>query len=169
MKYTIRLLSLIFVLSTLGLALNAQEHKGREERIEKFRSMKIAFYTERLNLTPAEAEKFWPAYNEHEKEMREISRYRHFKPQNMDERLANMTDREAEEMADEMIEARKKEVQLEAAFHKDLKKILPPKKVMRLYITEIQFREYMLRRIRDERSEGQREKGKNPSPGSMFP
>jgi hypothetical protein len=55
------------------------------------------------------------------------------------------------------------------AFHEDLKKILPPKKVMRFYITEIQFREYMLRKIRDERGGGNREKGENPPPGPVFP
>lgn len=169
MKNTARILTLILMLGNLTMALNAQEPKSREERIEKFRSMKIAFFTERLELTPAEAETFWPAYNEHEKQMREISSFRHFRHKNIEERLASMTDQEAEEMVDEMMEARKKEVQLETAFHKDLKKILPPKKVMRFYITEIQFREYMLRKIRDERSERHRGSGANPPAGSQLP
>jgi hypothetical protein len=169
MKYTARILSVILLLCNLSLALNAQERKGREEHIEKFRSMKIAFFTERLELTPGEAEIFWPAYNEHEKKMREFSRHRHFRPRNIEERLEIMTDQEAENMVDEMMEARKKEVQLEAAFHEDLKKILPPKKVVKFYNTEIQFREYMLRRIRDERRGGSRKKGENPPPGSLLP
>jgi Spy/CpxP family protein refolding chaperone len=169
MKYKIRMLTLILVLCDLTLALKAQEHKGRQEHIEKFRSMKIAFFTERLELTPQEAEKFWPLYNDHEKKKREVSRYRHFRPRNMSEQLADMTDQEAEEMVDEMMEARKKEVQLAAAFHEDLKEILPPKKVMKFYITEIQFREYMLRKIRDERGSGPKAKDENPLPGSLFP
>ena len=169
MKYTVRILTLILMLCNLTLALNAQERKGREEYIEKFRSMKIAFFTERLELTPGEAEIFWPAYNEYEKEKREISRHRHFRHRNIDEQLENMTDEEAEKKVDEMMEGRKKEVQLSTAFHEDLKKIFPPKKVMRFYITEIQFREYMLRKIRDERGGGPRKKGENPPPGSFLP
>jgi hypothetical protein len=169
MKYTVRILTLILMLCNLTLALNAQERKGREEYIEKFRSMKIAFFTERLELTPGEAEIFWPAYNEYEKEKREISRHRHFRHRNIDEQLENMTDEEAEKKVDEMMEGRKKEVQLSTAFHEDLKKIFPPKKVMRFYITEIQFREYMLRKIRDERGGGPRKKGENPPPGSLLP
>lgn len=169
MKYKVRILTLILMLCNLTLALNAQERKGREEYIEKFRSMKIAFFTERLELTPGEAEKFWPAYNEYEKEKREISRHRHFRHRNIDEQLENMTDEEAEKKVDEMMEGRKKEVQLSTAFHEDLKKIFPPKKVMRFYITEIQFREYMLRKIRDERGGGPRKKGENPPPGSLLP
>jgi hypothetical protein len=169
MKYTARILTLILILGNLTMALNAQERKSREEHIEQFKSMKIAFFTERLGLIPGEAEIFWPAYNEYENEKREISHKSHFRPKSIDERLENMTDREAEELVDEMMEARKKEVQLAAAFHEDLKKILPPKKVVRFYITEIQFREYMLRRIRDEHREDPRKKGENPPPGPIFP
>ena len=35
---------------------------------EKVKSMKIAFFTEKLNLTEEEAEKFWPVYNSCERE-----------------------------------------------------------------------------------------------------
>lgn len=169
MKYTVRILTLILMLCNLTLTLNAQERKGREEQIEKFRSMKIAFFTERLELTPGEAELFWPAYNENERKKREISHHKHLRRKNINEQLENMTDEEAEKKVDEMMDAREKEVHLAAAFHEDLKKILTPKKVMRFYITEIEFREYMLRKIRDERGGGPGEKGKNPPPGSLLP
>lgn len=169
MKYTVRILTLILMLCNLTLSLNAQERKGREEQIEKFRSMKIAFFTERLELTPVEAELFWPAYNENEKKKREISHHKHLRRRNIDEQLENMSDEEAEKKVDAMMEAREKEVQLASDFHDDLKKILPPKKVMRFYITEIEFREYMLRKIRDERGGGSNKKGKNPPPGSLLP
>ena len=36
-------------------------NKVQRERLESFR---IQFITKKLNLTPAEAEKFWPVYNE---------------------------------------------------------------------------------------------------------
>ncbi len=169
MKYKVRLLILMLVLCNLALALKAQEQKGRETHLEKFRSMKIAFFTERLDLTPQEAEKFWPLYNDYENKKREVTRHRHLKPGYLSEQLADMTDEEAEKMVDEMMAARKKELQLAVAFHEDLKKILSPKKVLKFYITEIQFREYMLRRIRDERDRGNAEKGKNPPPGSLLP
>ena len=169
MKYTVRILTLILILCNLTLVLNAQERKGREEHIEKFRSMKIAFFTEKLELTPDEAEKFWPLYNDFENKKQEVSKNRHRRPRFMDEQLENMTDQEAEKMADDMIKSRKKEVELAEAFHEDLKEIFPPKKVMKFYITEHQFREYMLRKIRDDHRGGSGEKGKNPPPGSILP
>ena len=169
MKYKVRLITIFLVSSAFLQILNAQERKDRKEQIEKFRSMKIAFFTERLELTTEEAEKFWPVYNEFEKNRREISGHRHPRPMNMEEQLADMTDQEALEKIDEMMEARKKEVKLAADFLEDMKAILPPKKILKYYITEIQFREYMLRRIRDEHHGPDGEKGKNPPPGSMLP
>ena len=169
MKYTVRIFTLILMLSNFALALNAQERKGREEHMEKFRSMKIAFFTEKLELMPEEAEKFWPLYNDFQSKKREVSRYRHRRPNKMDEQLASMTDQEAEKMADDMIISRKKEVELDEAFHSDLKEIFPPKKVLKYYITEHQFREYMLRKIRDEHRGGEGKKSKNPPPGSLLP
>jgi hypothetical protein len=169
MKYTSRILILILMLCNLTGALYAQERKGREEQREKFRSMKIAYFTEELELTSEEAEKFWPLYNDYEKKKREVSQYRHRRSQNIDEQLANMTDQEAEKMADDIIESRKKEVELAEAFHRDLKKIFPSKKVMKYYITEHGFREYMLRKIRDERRNGDGKKQENPPPGSLLP
>lgn len=169
MKHTARILTLILMICSLTLALYAQENKSREEHREKFRSMKIAYFTERLELTPQEAEKFWPAYNEYESDKREASPRRHFRTKNIDERLENMTDQEAVQLVDEMMEARKKEVQLATAFHKDLKSILPPKKVVMFYVTEVQFREYMLRKIRDERRNGAGKKQENPPPGPLLP
>lgn len=169
MKYTTRIFTLIGILCSFTLVLNAQERKGREEHIEKFRSMKIAYFSEQLELTPEEAEKFWPLYNDFESKKREVNRYRHRRSRNMDEQLANMTDQEAGKMADDMIEAKKKEINLDESFHSELKKIFPPKKVLKYYITEHRFREYMLRKIRDERRGGQGKRSEKTPPGSMLP
>jgi Spy/CpxP family protein refolding chaperone len=169
MKYKTRTFSLILILCTLTAALNAQDTKSREDHREKFRSMKIAYFTERLELTPEEAEKFWPVYNQFENEKKELKHDHYIRPKKMDQQLEELSDEEVEEIMDNMIDARKREAQLSAEFHEDLKDILPPKKIMKLYITEIQFREHMLRRIRDERGGGGRGGGGNSPPGSKLP
>ena len=168
MKYIVRTLPLILILCTLTFVVNAQESKEREERREKYRSMKIAYFTERLELTPEEAEKFWPLYNEVEKKKHELPN-RNIRPRHYTQQLENLTDEEIEKITDDIIDARKKEAQLSAEFHEDLKKFLSPKKIMKLYITEVQFREYILRKIRDERAGSKPVKGKNPPPVSLLP
>ena len=37
---------------------------------EKIQSLKIAFITQKLQLTPDEAQKFWPVYNQYDNEIR---------------------------------------------------------------------------------------------------
>lgn len=44
------------------------------ERSEKVESLRIAFITKQLQLTPDEAKGFWPVYNQYDKEMRDIMR-----------------------------------------------------------------------------------------------
>ena len=55
-------------IAALCLSFNASARHGDGD---KFKSEKIAFITTELNLTPAEAEKFWPVYNQLSQEKKE--------------------------------------------------------------------------------------------------
>lgn len=120
--------------------------------------MKIAYFTENLELTPEEAEKFWPLYNEYDSKKHELRRENRTNSRLFSQQAEQLSDQEVEEIMDRMIENRKKDLQLDIEFHDNLKTILPPKKIMKLYITEIRFREYMLKKIREERSESKRKR-----------
>jgi hypothetical protein len=65
---------LIYLILLLFSQLQAQPpkpgHRGNDpERREQIESMKIAFLTKRLDLTPEEAKKFWPVYNQYSEEL----------------------------------------------------------------------------------------------------
>jgi len=88
MKTTINktgyLFSLIMIMSLIVSPLMAQENddtrgqRGHDVRYERLKSMKVAYITQELNLTPAEAEKFWPVYNEKYKKVlpiKTVARY----------------------------------------------------------------------------------------------
>lgn len=75
---------LFFVVLILAIATNAQQnrlprpprppmdHGPRGENKEKIEMYKIQFITEKLALTKAEAEQFWPVYESHKNAMKEI-------------------------------------------------------------------------------------------------
>ena len=66
-------LALILLISLPALLINAQGRpRVSPETQEKFRSMKIAYFTEELEFTSQEAEKFWPIYNEYEKKKSDL-------------------------------------------------------------------------------------------------
>ena len=47
--------------------------QSQETRFQQIETAKIAYITKNLELTPSEAQKFFPIYNEYRKEMREIT------------------------------------------------------------------------------------------------
>jgi len=69
MKRISTLLLLIFLASSLG----AQNKDDRQKRWEEMVAKRAAFFTERINLTPQEAEKFWPVYNQLEEKKHKLN------------------------------------------------------------------------------------------------
>ncbi len=64
------LLIMIFALCGFTYSLPAQNIKT--ERTEKVQALKIAFITQKLELTSDEAQKFWPVYNRYETEIKQV-------------------------------------------------------------------------------------------------
>jgi hypothetical protein len=52
-----------------GIALSAMAQDEQRDA-GRLQAYKIAFLTKKLNLTPEEAQRFWPIYNQYEAEMR---------------------------------------------------------------------------------------------------
>ena len=71
MRKITRLL-LITILAFAGAwSSSAQDKNGRNGWQEWIKAEKIAYLTDAMDLSPAEAEKFWPVYNRAESEMRQ--------------------------------------------------------------------------------------------------
>ena len=54
---------LTWLFSLLALALSFAQTK---EDLDQIKTLKVAYFTEHLSLTPEEATQFWPIYNLHE-------------------------------------------------------------------------------------------------------
>ena len=55
------------ILSVTAFAIPPHNQGGKNDWREKIKAEKVAFLTTRMDLTPQEAEKFWPVYNQLEK------------------------------------------------------------------------------------------------------
>ena len=56
----------------LGCFSGIKAQDGDKTRAEKIEALKIAFITQKLQLTTDEAQKFWPVYNQYENEIRSL-------------------------------------------------------------------------------------------------
>ena len=67
----------IFLIIVIGfLSSFSSEAQLKKGGVEKIRSYKIAYLTEKLNLTENEAQKFWPIYNKYDKKMMQLRKRR---------------------------------------------------------------------------------------------
>jgi hypothetical protein len=122
---------------------------AQENRHEKIKALKRAHITETLSLSPSEAEKFWPIYNVYEEQMDVLKRserkeLRIFKDQTLDA----MTDAEANALMDKIMEIKSSEVRHRYDLITNLRKVLPPKKIILLKKAEDDFKRQLLKQIR---------------------
>lgn len=124
-----------------------QDGRGdRQKQHEQIESQKIAYLTDRLNLTPEEAQKFWPVYNANRDKMKEaFSSFREnhdFTPEDIDA----MTDAEATTFLNEQIAHEQKILDYKKDFNKQLEGILSPQKIVKLVEAEKEFKVELMRR-----------------------
>lgn len=141
--------ALFFPLVLLPSLLQAQAG----ERVE---AMKVAFITNKLNLTPTEAQGFWPIYNAHQDEMKKIRMDRVMERMEAKDNWEQMSDKEIEETMNKFIALKEREVQLQRKYYDDLRKVLPIRKVGLLFKAEEEFRRAILEAIKERRMEGGR-------------
>jgi len=125
--------------------------KAFAQKSDKLEAEKVAFFTRELSLTKTEAERFWPIYNDFSNRKDRINRDRKVLYEYIATNKDNMSDAEVQDALTKFILYQNQETILIESYHKKFLEILPPKKVMLIYVTENQFKVYILRQIRDNR------------------
>jgi hypothetical protein len=144
-KSTFILILAAFFLST-GL-------KGQNPNLEKFNSYKIGFFTKKMNLSTEEAEKFWPLYNEYQQQRNQIQRDKILLARDFNQNGSVLSDKQLTEMGDQYIKDISDETALAISFHKKIKEILPPAKVIRYYQAENQYKIQLLKELQENRQQ----------------
>jgi len=127
-------------------------------RKEKVESMRIAFITQKLDLTPEEAQRFWPVYNEFQKKRNELRKGKR-DGKGMRENIDSLSDKQVEALVDAEMMARQKTLELEKEYHAKFKSVLPIKKVAKLYRAEEQFTHRLLNEISERGKKGEARHG----------
>jgi hypothetical protein len=139
----------ILLTGATGL-LSAQHDRDFQRKREEIRAQKIAFITTRLNLTPEEAQKFWPVYNEYESKKEAIKREFRKEADLHDIDIDTLTDAEAAKIADDQIIQEQRLLDLEKEYYIKYKSVLPIKKVVLLFQADKDFQRVLLQKIREQ-------------------
>lgn len=135
---------LALILLTLGTKAYSQTDTEKALKSEK-----VAFLTKKLDLTQDEAKKFWPLYDEYWAKKTKILNDRRKLADDFIQNINSITDKEAVDFANRYVESQKRESELIAEYNNLLLKILPPKKVMLLYQSNYEFKNYLLQKVQE--------------------
>lgn len=115
---------------------------------QKIKAAHAAYISERLGLTPEEAEKFWPVYREYAQKRQGLrQQFREAKKNGQDEKT----------LLDLDLKIKQQELDLEKDYSGRFQKIITPQKVMNLRQAEGDFRKLLLRQIQQRQQQRERQ------------
>ncbi|MBU2905438.1 hypothetical protein KO529_11630 [Arenibacter algicola] len=136
------LASLLFLAATLSLS--SQE----KQDWDKIKSLKIAFITERLDLTPKEAQSFWPIYNEHQSKREGLLREERFEIGSEIKNLDTLSDARAGELLARMQKLEEEKYNVEKSYIEKISKTISAKKTILLMRSEEDFKRQLIKQYR---------------------
>ncbi|QNR23527.1 hypothetical protein [Croceimicrobium hydrocarbonivorans] len=119
-----------------GFIVNAQP-----EDFKKVEAYKTKFITDELDLSPEEAQKFWPVYNEYNKKLNELhqKRMEGMSRREVHDKWDELDDATLEKIALEELQNQKKIAELKLEYYDKFKAALGSRKAATFYRIEIEF------------------------------
>ncbi len=133
----------LMIIPALGMSQQPGPGPMKKESRERIEAQRVAFITQKLNLTPDEAAKFWPIYNQYKdgiKDMRDDFE----RPD-----LMNITDDEATVVIERHLQQEQKKLELKKTLFTRLRSIVTPRKILMLHAAEREFNRELLRRANE--------------------
>ena len=129
---------------------------------ERVQVERIAYLTEKIGLTPEEAQQFWPIYNEMDNKRTALFEERAMIMQRFTNNSDNLNERQITEQLNRLVAIQQQETALPAEYDVKFRKVLSSRKVMNLYVAEMGFRNYLLQNIRYRVDMDRQEKTERP-------
>jgi hypothetical protein len=127
---------LIPILSLTVLFANSQDQRlQRENRlaeIKKIQAMEMAFITKELNLSPNEAQKFWPVFNQYRNELKSVV---------------------TEKKMGDHLEKQQKTLDIRKKYRDDFSKVISQERANKVFETEGEFKSLVRREFQKRQSE----------------
>lgn len=129
-----KILLMWMMLSTVAMTAVAQDNSDDKNNGGRLEAMKIAWLTKKLELTPEEAQKFWPIYNQYTKDIQN-------------------TRKEARERKDDEIKTQEKLLNIRKKYETEFLKAISKEKVNTFFRAEREFLAEVQKRILERRQQ----------------
>lgn len=134
-------ITLYLLLFFISLPVFAQHGRKSSYDKGKLESAKVAFITQRLDLSPDQAEKFWPLYNQHNKDRRTLMK----QIDHLLDEDKGLTNAKALELIEKRLETEQKILDLEKKFLKKIVATITPIQALKLNDVSKDFARHIYR------------------------
>ncbi len=148
MKAIYRFAIFILILTWQVIPARAQDSLPviqNKQAMEKIQSARIALITSRLGLTPAQAEKFWPIYNEY------LSKRKGLRQELIDDRrgvdVNHLTEDQSKKLMQQSLDIQQKMLDLEKQYSQRLEQVITAQQMIELRQAEQDFRRMIIERL----------------------
>jgi hypothetical protein len=135
---------LIIALLLSGVTALAQNTSQQDAR-SKLEAARIALITERLGLTPEQAQQFWPIYNEYAEQRRLIQQEFRDARKGLD--MNKLTEEQSRALMKVRMDGKQRQLNLETKYGDRLMDVINTRQLMALKKAEDDFRAMIIRRI----------------------
>lgn len=143
-KYLHILLLLLFTANIAG----AQPRV--EHRFERIHAIKVAYITDKVQLSADVSARFWPVYNMFDDEKRELRRNFYKKYRKSGD--MNCSDQVAMRYIDDDLDYQEQELALRRKYKVKLLKIITPQQLSELYKAEREFKVLLLQQLKEKKT-----------------
>ncbi len=121
---------------------------------DKIKALKIAFITERIDLSSKEAQAFWPLYNRYEEKREAMRQKDRTLIRGKIRKVEDLSEQEAIKLLDEYINFEEEEERLDTDFYKEVAKVISAKKALLLLRSEEDFKRQLIKEYRQKHGGG---------------
>lgn len=129
----------------------AQDKKMRQQ----IEAARIALITERLDLTPEQAQQFWPIYNEFTNKRRELRK--EFDDKKPDMPIEKLSEDERKQLVQRGLDLKQRELDLEKEYSGKILGVISSQQMLSLRRAEGDFRKMLIDRIENQRRQQMRQ------------
>ncbi|OON67003.1 hypothetical protein B0919_20365 [Hymenobacter sp. CRA2] len=125
---------------------------GQGPRTERLENARIAYITDKISLTPDQAQRFWPLFNEFTDKRRELRKQTKMGLRGQD--FTAMSDKDIRAALDQQFKLRQSEINLEKEYVDRFQKVITLRQVAQLLQAERDFTKALIQRLDNGRASG---------------
>lgn len=151
-----RYLLFLILIGILVTNVKSQDTETVQSVNDKIEARKIALITQRLELTPEQAAKFWPIYRELSQKQKDIRSDFQLQRRNFDPKTAS--EEEMKKMIDLGLKVKERQLNLEREYSDRMRQVITNRQMVNLRRAEEEFRKKLLERIQKQRQNAQQQR-----------